>query len=35
EFYFARLLPRTAAHKAAIEAGSSSLMKLAADQFAF
>ena len=35
EFYFARLLPRTAAHKAAIEAGSASLMKLAADQFAF
>ena len=35
EFYFTRLLPRTAAHRAAIEAGSASLMKLAADQFAF
>ncbi|WP_181297908.1 acyl-CoA dehydrogenase C-terminal domain-containing protein [Pseudomonas sp. Q2-TVG4-2] len=35
EFYFARLLPRTAGHKSAIEAGSASLMKLAADQFAF
>ena len=35
EFYFTRLLPRTAAHKAAIEAGSASLMRLAADQFVF
>lgn len=35
EFYFTRLLPRTAAHKAAIEAGSASLMKLGADEFAF
>ncbi len=35
EFYFTRLLPRTAAHKAGIEAGSASLMRLAADQFVF
>ena len=35
EFYFARLLPRTAAHRSAIEAGSASLMKLPADQFIF
>ncbi|TLX57926.1 acyl-CoA dehydrogenase [Stutzerimonas nosocomialis] len=35
EFYFSRLLPRTAAHRAAIEAGSETLMKLAADQFVF
>lgn len=35
EFYFARLLPRTSAHKAAIGAGSASLMKLASNQFAF
>ncbi len=32
-FYFARLLPRTRQHKAAIEAGAASLMSLAADGF--
>jgi alkylation response protein AidB-like acyl-CoA dehydrogenase len=34
EFYFKRLLPRTAAHRAAIEAGSECLMKLPAELFA-
>jgi hypothetical protein len=34
EFYFKRLLPRTAAHRAAIEAGSDCLMKLPAELFA-
>ncbi|AYC31270.1 acyl-CoA dehydrogenase [Pseudomonas cavernae] len=34
DFYFQRLLPRTAAHLAAAEAGSDSLMKLSAEQFA-
>ena len=34
EFYFKRLLPRTAAHRAAIEAGSDCLMKLPAQMFA-
>jgi alkylation response protein AidB-like acyl-CoA dehydrogenase len=34
EFYFKRLLPRTAAHRAAIEAGSDCLMKLSAELFA-
>ncbi|WP_419737386.1 acyl-CoA dehydrogenase C-terminal domain-containing protein [Pseudomonas sp. COR18] len=34
EFYFKRLLPRTAAHRAAVEAGSESLMRLPADLFA-
>jgi alkylation response protein AidB-like acyl-CoA dehydrogenase len=34
EFYFKRLLPRTAAHRAAIEAGSDCLMKLPAEMFA-
>ncbi|PTT91449.1 hypothetical protein DBR29_11385, partial [Pseudomonas sp. HMWF005] len=34
EFYFKRLLPRTAAHRAAIEAGSECLMKLPAALFA-
>jgi len=33
EFYFKRLLPRTAAHRAAIEAGSDCLMKLPAQLF--
>ncbi|WP_421683468.1 acyl-CoA dehydrogenase [Stutzerimonas urumqiensis] len=33
DFYFKRLLPRTAAHLAAIEAGSESLMKLPAEYF--
>ena len=32
-FYFARMLPRTLAHKAAIEAGAASLMALDADHF--
>jgi hypothetical protein len=32
-FYFARLLPRTRQHKAAIEAGATSLMSLPADGF--
>jgi alkylation response protein AidB-like acyl-CoA dehydrogenase len=32
-FYFARLLPRTLAHKAAIESGSASLLALDADRF--
>jgi len=34
EFYFKRLLPRTTAHLAAVEAGSDCLMKLPAEQFA-
>src|SRR3990167_3570258 len=34
EFYFKRLLPRTAAHRAAIEAGSECLMKLPSELFA-
>jgi len=34
EFYFKRLLPRTASHRAAVEAGSESLMRLPADLFA-
>jgi alkylation response protein AidB-like acyl-CoA dehydrogenase len=34
EFYFKRLLPRTAAHRSAIEAGSDCLMKLPAELFA-
>ncbi|MDH1108367.1 acyl-CoA dehydrogenase C-terminal domain-containing protein [Pseudomonas otitidis] len=34
DFYFKRLLPRTAAHKAAAEAGSDCLMALSAEQFA-
>ncbi|ROO08969.1 acyl-CoA dehydrogenase [Pseudomonas fluorescens] len=34
EFYFKRLLPRTAAHRMAIEAGSDCLMKLPAELFA-
>jgi hypothetical protein len=32
-FYFARLLPRTLAHRAAIESGADSLMTLEADAF--
>jgi len=32
-FYFARLLPRTLAHKAAIESGAASLLALDADRF--
>lgn len=32
-FYFARLLPRTLAHRAAIDSGASPLMALAADDF--
>ncbi len=32
-FYFARILPRTAMHKAAIESGASSLMAMPADRF--
>ena len=32
-FYFARMLPRTLAHKAAIEAGAASLMALPAEAF--
>jgi len=34
EFYFKRLLPRTAAHRAAVEAGSDCLMDLPAELFA-
>ena len=34
EFYFKRLLPRTAAHQSAIEAGSDCLMTLPAESFA-
>ncbi|NWD09473.1 acyl-CoA dehydrogenase C-terminal domain-containing protein [Pseudomonas gingeri] len=34
EFYFKRLLPRTAAHRAAVEAGSDCLMRLPAELFA-
>ncbi|TKJ72424.1 acyl-CoA dehydrogenase [Pseudomonas sp. CFBP13508] len=34
EFYFKRLLPRTASHQAAIEAGSDCLMNLPAEAFA-
>ncbi|WP_433768696.1 acyl-CoA dehydrogenase C-terminal domain-containing protein [Pseudomonas putida] len=34
EFYFKRLLPRTASHRAAIEAGSDCLMQLPAELFA-
>lgn len=33
KFYFKRLLPRTASHQAAIEAGSDCLMKLPAELF--
>ncbi|MBB1605135.1 MULTISPECIES: acyl-CoA dehydrogenase C-terminal domain-containing protein [unclassified Pseudomonas] len=33
-FYFARLLPRAAAHLAAVEAGGETLMRLSAEQFA-
>ena len=32
-FYFARLLPRTLAHKAAIESGAAPLMSMPADAF--
>ena len=32
-FYFARILPRTRAHKAAIESGADALMALDADAF--
>jgi hypothetical protein len=32
-FYFARMLPRTLAHKAAIDAGAASLMALDAGAF--
>jgi alkylation response protein AidB-like acyl-CoA dehydrogenase len=32
-FYFQRILPRTAAHKAAIEGGAESLMALSAEEF--
>jgi len=34
EFYFKRLLPRTATHRAAVEAGSECLMRLPAELFA-
>ena len=34
EFYFKRLLPRTTAHRAAVEAGSECLMRLPAEVFA-
>jgi alkylation response protein AidB-like acyl-CoA dehydrogenase len=34
-FYFARILPRTLAHKAAIESGSAPLMRLQAEGFGF
>ena len=34
EFYFKRLLPRTATHRAAVEAGSECLMSLPAEAFA-
>ena len=34
EFYFKRLLPRTSAHRAAVEAGSDCLMSLPAELFA-
>ncbi|WCM50973.1 acyl-CoA dehydrogenase C-terminal domain-containing protein [Pseudomonas sp. WJP1] len=34
EFYFKRLLPRTAAHRTAVEAGSDCLMQLPAELFA-
>jgi hypothetical protein len=34
-FYFARILPRTAAHAKMIAAGGESLMALKADEFAF
>jgi hypothetical protein len=34
EFYFKRLLPRTATHHAAVEAGSECLMSLPAEAFA-
>ena len=33
DFYFKRLLPRTAMHRAAVEAGSECLMSLPADAF--
>ena len=33
DFYFKRLLPRTASHRAAVEAGSECLMKLEAEHF--
>ena len=32
-FYFARILPRTLAHKAAIDSGAASLMAMDADRF--
>jgi hypothetical protein len=32
-FYFARILPRTSMHKAAIESGAASLMAMPADRF--
>ena len=34
DFYFKRLLPRTATHRAAVEAGSECLMSLPAESFA-
>ena len=34
DFYFKRLLPRTATHRAAVEAGSECLMSLPAEAFA-
>ena len=34
EFYFKRLQPRTATHRAAVEAGSDCLMQLPAELFA-
>jgi hypothetical protein len=34
EFYFKRLLPRTRAHRAGVEAGSECLMSLPAELFA-
>ena len=33
DFYFSRLLPRSAAHAAAIQAGAAGLMRLSAEQF--
>ena len=32
-FYYARVLPRTLAHKAAIEAGAAPLMEMSAERF--
>ena len=32
-FYYARVLPRTLAHKAAIEAGAAPLMAMSAERF--